>query len=153
MKLSGPTSPFISVKHRPYNLPFIRRIKKQMRRLKPDDSCQDPYIAALLIRLGQAKRLNRNSGKPIDTADVTPHSLVSPTPRTMLLVTDAHNKLSLHVYTSDVPSGFLDRLDNPSSHVPADAESPLGITAEQWQLAYQSYEMLQERLAAVVGGF
>jgi hypothetical protein len=56
----------------------------------------------------------------------------------------------LYIYTSTVSAEFLDRFDNPSSPPPADTPSRLGMAIHRRQLAFQPYETLPGRLAAVL---
>ncbi|KAK3694151.1 hypothetical protein B0T22DRAFT_506369 [Podospora appendiculata] len=121
----------------------------------PKTRLEDPYIAAVLIAIAQEQRLhgkgeNKKSKKqdeiyPTDaTTEATSASILS-----MMLITRPKDAKWLYIYTSKVPSAFLERLDHPS-RPPAQASSGLEMAIYRRWLAFKPYETLSQRLVTVL---
>ncbi|KAK0655309.1 hypothetical protein B0T16DRAFT_317940, partial [Cercophora newfieldiana] len=70
---------------------------KQQRRVRPDNALEDPYIAAVLIAMAQARR-QQTIGET----------------KVHLLALHSTGKLKLYFYTAHIPNTILKRLDHPS---------------------------------------
>ncbi|SPO06683.1 uncharacterized protein DNG_09375 [Cephalotrichum gorgonifer] len=105
---------------------------KSLRNHTPPDPHRDLYLIAVLIALAQKQRRDRTIF-PIDSpVHFTAH----------LLVTEPATKI-LHLYTANVASAFLDKLDFPSS--PPASDKPLDIVHRC--IALKPYEALVPRVA------
>ncbi|KAL8407621.1 hypothetical protein RB594_006447 [Gaeumannomyces avenae] len=120
----------------PPDSPAGRRVEKQQRALQPANSREDPYIAALLVALAQARRLGG--------VDMGRSALQT------VLFTHSRDVNSLHIYTSEISKEVLDRFDFPSRSPPACAPSRLGITIVRQKITLRPLGTLQNRLAAAL---
>ncbi|KAK3364232.1 hypothetical protein B0T25DRAFT_598118 [Lasiosphaeria hispida] len=139
-----------AVSYRRPNPPKYRRAQKLVRRHTPTDPFEDPYIFALFVALAQQRRLrNKNSNEDTGISDAITPSPPSPPLPMILLVTRPSDTTWLHIYTSNISTEMSDRFDYPS-RTPPTAMPP--ATIYRRQLAFEPYETLQQRLAAVVDG-
>jgi hypothetical protein len=137
-----------------------RRIKLSRRsnNLDPPNPQEDPYLVALLIALTQKQEQGQRLGDR-DRDNIndnnTRHKLFGGATNVssqMLLVTSPGDTTWLHVYTSNIPPEFLNKLDHPSRSPPADTDtqSRLGLVISHRRLAFEPYGTLSERLTAVL---
>ncbi|KAM7188545.1 hypothetical protein V8F33_010588 [Rhypophila sp. PSN 637] len=129
------------------HLEIYRKIRKGRRRLytiRPRDFSplkEDPYIAVLLIALGQrALKKNRDDDNGGDGTQ-------------MLLVTNPRDDKYLHVYTSNISKEFLARFEWPKlSPTGGDGEIKFGMVILHRRVEFEPYDTFRERFTAVLRG-
>ncbi|KLU92845.1 hypothetical protein MAPG_11807 [Magnaporthiopsis poae ATCC 64411] len=123
-------------------------VEKRYRSLRPANSREDPYIAAVLVGLAQAQRLDPVDGDAApENSDKTSPSRITSSPRVQtVLLSHPADKGRLHVFTSRISHELLDRFDFPSRPPPADAQSRQGMTISHRRLALKPIKTLQRRL-------
>lgn len=144
-QLFGPPPP-IGFEYQP-NPPAARRRVKLLRALVPEDPCQDPYIAGVLIALAQEQRFTERGST---NGNGSLGSAASSAPLQTLVASGPRDHEWLYIYTSKVSPEFLDRLDYPSRPPPASAQSQLGMVIHRRKLAFKPYGTLQKRLTSVI---
>jgi hypothetical protein len=106
---------------------LVNRIRlKQQRRVRPKNALEDPYIAAVLIAMAQARR-QQTAGvvKHATTVKVRPsgHEEIKKPgevsqnlmeTKVHLLALHSTGKPGLYFYTARIPNAILERLDHPS---------------------------------------
>ncbi|QPH15573.1 hypothetical protein C2857_000004 [Epichloe festucae Fl1] len=111
--------------------------RRKLAQVTPKDPWRDPYIVALLIAFAQKQRRNLRRPQPKDSA-----FLFSP----KLVLSSRKDRQRLFVYTSEIPSSFLDTLDNPTMTSASPFDMAVGVTEVQ----YEPYASLRERLFQIL---
>ncbi|KAJ6186885.1 hypothetical protein N7519_001793 [Penicillium mononematosum] len=135
--------------YRMVNVPGLRLRQKKLDSLTPQNPVEDPYIAAILIALAQEQRrrlqqegsqgeggniITKNQTSHMDADTTSTARSSSPSTEQMALNTANSFKVlalsgvaadALYVYTANIPSGFLDKFDEPLHYSPS---CPVAIT-------------------------
>ncbi|KAH6650722.1 hypothetical protein F5144DRAFT_57965 [Chaetomium tenue] len=105
--------------------------------ITPTKPMHDPCILAMLVAVAQGQRLAaaQNKGKTN-----------RPKYRAHVIWTDFKDQEHAHVFTADIPSDFLDGLDDPSFIPPA----PVSVSIRHNTVPFKPYKKLYSRLLAVI---
>ncbi|OJD11218.1 hypothetical protein ACJ73_09585 [Blastomyces percursus] len=86
--------------------------KFRARRLKPPVPHRDPYIVAMLIAVAVNQRNALPQKRSEDCLDPSSTFLAQ------VLLTDGNDKENIHLFSTDIASSFLDKIDHPSLRPP-----------------------------------
>lgn len=98
------------------NAPAYEIRQRRLRNIQPTNEAEDPYVAAVLIALAQEQQRQRAEAaeKNEGASRKSPNNF-----KVHALALSELRVPSLYFYTARIPSIFLDRLDNPSLHIPS----------------------------------
>ncbi|EAS32414.3 uncharacterized protein CIMG_11119 [Coccidioides immitis RS] len=102
----------------------------------------DPYILALLIAMAQLQRgalRRRNPEKQLDMCS---------TFACRVLLTDLNDKACTHLFTADISSSFLQKLDLPASR-PSASASPF-VSIQHTKIPYKPYNTFCDRISSLL---
>ncbi|KAH8820113.1 hypothetical protein F5884DRAFT_38107 [Xylogone sp. PMI_703] len=115
----------------------ISRLK--LKKLIPSEPLHDPYIVAVLIAVAWARRYALS---PQDTRGSVDYFL------SHVLFTTSDNKKDIHLYTADIPSSFLLKLDLPA--VPPFSSPPPSFSIRHTVIPRRPYITLRKRLLSIL---
>ncbi|KAJ9372904.1 hypothetical protein DTO282E5_2314 [Paecilomyces variotii] len=120
---------------RRYSKPTYSLLKLQLKKIIPPEPLHDPYIVALLISLAYEQRYFAQRSGQENQVD---QSFLS-----QVLV--ANDKENLHLFTADISSSFLHKLDFPALPPPPGPVPPI-VSIRHTMIPFSPFETFRERL-------
>lgn len=129
------------------NRPGERVAVIEFKAARPADPWRDPFILALLVSVAQGQRTLLRQGSYRVCFDLIARSRASSnSTQTHVILTRYIERDHIHLYTADIPSAFLDRLDHPEQ---APSDSPC-VSIRHATIPFQPYSTLYTRLLALI---
>ncbi|KKZ64275.1 hypothetical protein EMCG_09737 [[Emmonsia] crescens] len=119
---------------RRHSKPTSALFKLKLKKVTPPEPLHDPYIVALLIAIAHQQRSALRS-KCQDTCA---------TFLSRVLLTDINDTASIHLFTADISSSFLRKLDFPA--IPPSALAPPFVSIRHTTIPYKPSKTFRNRI-------